>query len=603
MRRIVPGAVAAIVVLAACAPPPPVAVEESRRSSGELQPDIDAVIPGSGEREVPTQPDVSDLPVVEAPETALQWGPCDGFGIPSSQRTGSSSWECAVLEVPMDPFGDDPAASDLSVELALTRHPATGDRRGAVLLNPGGPGGAGLPTAWGLRPSLPSAMLRGFDLVAWDVRGVGQSSPRIDCDDAVTPGDVGFIGRCAEVTGPLSAFLSAPYTAADMEAIRVALGEPRLDYLGFSYGSVLGATYAAAHPDTVGAFVLDGVTDPQAGSPQGPFTDGFPTLADDGFENALARFVEICDATDRCLPGLDSARVIDDLRAQVSVLPTPDLAGPPDRVTGDDLERLLDDALQNADDWELFATGLGDAERGDASTLAAILARFESRLSDDGGDSDDEGDPSGDDSNDEGSDGGPSGESDFAEANFLIYCADFGPLITQWAFCDGLPVNRRAAAAVEAVDVEQPILVIGTTFDPLTPGYHAPEFAEALVDATHIIWDGVGHTAFPSWTTCVDDVVDAQFLRLPLPEDGFSCDFLFGVADDRSLGDVLFGHGDLESARLLERSFLRRGAGSEDAACLADVVNQEQDRVISHVALDVTSDAAGRALDAARTAC
>ena len=151
---------------------------------------------------------------------------------------------------PMDPFGDTDV--DASVELAMTSHRATGDRRGSILINPGGPGGDGLSTAWGVRGSLSADLLRSFDIVSWDPRGVGESTPKIDCDDEVPPGNFDFIDRCVELTGPLSGFLAAPYSAADMEAIRIALGEDELNYLGYSYGAILGATYAAAAPDRVG---------------------------------------------------------------------------------------------------------------------------------------------------------------------------------------------------------------------------------------------------------------------------------------------------------------------------------------------------------------
>jgi pimeloyl-ACP methyl ester carboxylesterase len=461
----------------------------------------------------------------------------------------------------------------------MTRHRATGERRGAILINPGGPGGDGLSTAWGVRNALSIDLLRGFDIVSWDPRGVGQSTPKIDCDDAVPPGNPDFIARCVALTGPLSAFLSAPYSASDMEAIRSALGEDELNFLGYSYGSVLGATYAAAHPNRVGAFVLDGVTDPLTGGPDGPSDDGFPTLADDGLDDAVERFAELCDATKRCLFSLDAATVLEDLAIQVPVLPTEDFAAPPERIDTNSYNELIDNAMTYAGDWELLATALSDADRGDASALAAILAGPFGEL------------PSGDD------DG--SGETDFSEANFMIYCADLGPLITEWSFCDDMPVNSEPIVPVGAVDIERDVLVIGTEFDPLTPGHHAPEFATALGDATHIIWEGVGHTAFPGWTPCVDDAVDAQFLRTAVPADGTRCSFLLGIDDDEALGDELFGHGDGESIDLLER----RLADQADPGCLASILNQNTDRVISHVALDVTSDAAEAALDEAFSGC
>jgi len=568
---------AVAIVLAACSASPPVAVERSGRSVGELEADRERGLPDVGAERTPTSND-TDLPVVDPPATALSWGECARFDIPDLDDLGTAGWECTTLSAPIDPFGD--TDEDGSVELALTRHRATGDRRGSILINPGGPGGDGLSTAWGVRGGLSAEVLRSFDIVAWDPRGVGQSTPKIDCDDDTPPGALEFIARCVERTGPLSGYLSAPYSAADMEAIRMALGEDELNFLGYSYGAVIGATFAAAYPDRVGAFVLDGVTDPLTGGPDGPFDDGFPTLADDGFDTAIDRFAAICDATEQCLFSLNAATVLDDLAVQVSVLPTPDYAGPPDVVDSDQFAALIDDSMTYAGDWELLATALGDADRGDASALAALSAGPPGS-----------GEPDDDDET--------QGESDFSEANFMIYCADLGPWISDSSFCEDMPENPQPLTPVVEVELEREILVVGTEFDPLTPGYHAPAFAEALGDATHIIWEGVGHTAFPGWTPCIDDTVDAQFLRRALPADGTRCSFLPGVDDDESLGDELFGHGDLESSNLLERQL----ADQPGAACLAAVLNRDTDQVISHVVLGVTSDVAETALDDALNAC
>ncbi len=569
--------IAAAILIAACTASPPVAVERADRSVGELQADSERGLPDVGADRPPTPGD-TDLPVVETPTSSLTWGGCARFDIPDVEDLGTPGWECTTLTAPMDPFGD--TDQNGSVELAMTRHRATGDRRGAILINPGGPGGDGLSTAWGVRGGLSADILRGFDIVAWDPRGVGESMPKIDCDDDTPPGALEFIARCVERTGPLSGFLSAPYSAADMEAIRVALGEDQLNFLGYSYGAILGATYAATQPDRVGAFVLDGVTDPLTGGPDGPFDDGFPGLADDGFDAAIDRFADICNATDRCLFSLDAAKVLDDLAVRVRVLPTPDFAGPPEAVDGDRFAELLDDSMTYAGDWELLATTLADADRGDASALAALAAG--QALFDEPG-----------------ADGESQGETDFSEANYMIYCADLGPWVTSSSFCVDMPENPQPLRPVAEVDVERDILVVGTEFDPLTPGYHAPAFADALGDATHIIWEGVGHTAFPGWTTCIDDIVDAQFLRRSLPAAGTRCSFLLGVDDDETLGDQLFGHGDIESQNLLER----RLADLSDPSCLAEIINGDTDQVISHVVLDVTSDGAVAAIDEALSAC
>ena len=119
---------------------------------------------------------------------------------------------------------------------------------------------------------------------------------------------------CIERTGPLLGEVGAADSALDLEAVRVALGVERLDYLGYSYGTALGSVYAMAHPDGVGRFVLDGAFDPTAGDPDGPLAaDGVPDYAADETDDVIARFHELCDASTECAAGPDSRALVEDL--------------------------------------------------------------------------------------------------------------------------------------------------------------------------------------------------------------------------------------------------------------------------------------------------
>ena len=578
---------AAAALVTACSSGPFVEVEDAYESTGPLTPDGQASFPDAAPDVDPG--DVPGPPGDEVPQTTIDWGECGSYGIPDRVTSLTRGWECGRLVVDMDPYDATPDLPD--VDLAVTRHRATGQRLGTIVVNPGGPGAAGLPIAWSIRGGLPTSLLRGFDVVSWDPRGIGRSTPRADCSGADSSDD-DFIATCVEATGPLSGFLSAPYSAADMEALRVALGEPELNYLGFSYGSILGATYAERWPSTVGAFVLDGVTDPDAGSIDGPFEDGFAVFADDGRPEAFDRLVELCASTERCLPGSDPRAVIDELRTTVEDLPTDDFAGRPDVVDPSAFDLYIDTSLGYAGDWELLATALEDADAGDASALAAAI--------DDGASSP---------SDDDGGGQGPGVDVDnFSDANFMIYCADFATLITQWSFCDDMPVSAHPLQAVEEIDVERPVLVIGTEFDPLTPGRHAPEFVDALVDATHIIWEGVGHTAFPGWTDCIDDAVAAQFLDDALPADGTRCSMVEGVSDDTELADSLFGFDPIEATNWIADALAGRDDTRGDPDCLASGIvpvdpAAVDDRVVSHLVLDVTSPEAEVSLAAAAARC
>ena len=576
--------VASAITAAACAPTDSVDIERADTIDGVLSPD--------GAPPIPDAESGRPRPSPTPSTSTLEWGTCDGFGIPSEEWLGTSRWECTRLAVPMD--HDDPGDPDLPpVELALTRHPATGARLGSIVVNPGGPGGAGLPLVWSLRGGMPPEMLRSFDIVSWDPRGVGQSTPAIRCPAGADPDDVDYIERCVDATGPLSTHLAAPYSAHDMESIRVALDEPELNYLGYSYGSVLGAIYAERFPETAGAFVLDGATDPLVGSPDGPFDDGFPTFADDGRREAEDRMIELCNASDRCLAGEDAGDVIERLRDDIADLPTDHFAGAPDAVDRVVFEDLLLEFLVSAAAWELLATALEDAAAGDASVIAALVAS-DPELAPEGGD-------------------GPvlpddgSAPDNFVDANFLIYCADLGPLIEEWTFCDALPVNGDQLEPVRPVDVPQPILVIGTEYDPLTPGRHAPDFAIALRDATYLLWDGVGHTAFPGWTRCIDDAVERHFLGRPNLPSGTRCSFVEDAEIDEELGDGLFGYDESDGAPWVEDALVFRGeVTGDEASCVASRLvdpDAPDDRVVTHVILDVESVDAEQALDAARAEC
>ncbi len=212
-------------------------------------------------------------------------------------------------------------------------------------MNPGGPGGSGLDAAWGLRSGMPADMLRAYDIVSWDPRGIGASTPPIDCGADPDVDSPEFMADCALHTGDLAGYLSGPYSAADLEAIHEALGEDRLDYLGYSYGTIIGATFAADHPDQVGHFVLDGATDPLVGGPDGTTDGGFPYYADDGVDAALDRFIELCDQSDACLTDEDTRSVLDELRAGAEALPTDDFAGEPNAVDPDTFDGLIRSAL------------------------------------------------------------------------------------------------------------------------------------------------------------------------------------------------------------------------------------------------------------------
>lgn len=212
------------------------------------------------------------------PQDVLRFGACPASvpAPPAPDRV-----ECGRLTVPLDRQHPDGPR----IEIAVSRVPASGtpaERRGILLVNPGGPGGSGLPYAVTKRAKLPESVRRAYDVIGFDPRGVGRSTP-VDCgtmgglfdSPGTDPVPVGATAErayltslndladdCATGAGDALPYLSTEQTAYDMDAIRAALGEPRTSFLGVSYGSYLGAAYAAQFPYRVGHMVLDSVVGP-----------------------------------------------------------------------------------------------------------------------------------------------------------------------------------------------------------------------------------------------------------------------------------------------------------------------------------------------------
>ncbi|MEU6982459.1 alpha/beta hydrolase [Streptomyces sp. NPDC046324] len=205
------------------------------------------------------------------PIAPLVWSGCATSAYPKLQ--------CATLDVPLN--HDDPAGR--SITLALTRIPHSAEEfQGPLLVNPGGPGGSGRTLAGFVAASLPSSVAAQYDVIGFDPRGVGRSEPALDCKpghfDPVRPDSLptgaeaeqkgverarAFATACGEKYADVLPYIDTVSTARDLDAIREALGAPQLNYLGYSYGTYLGAVYARLYPERVRRFALDSVVNPQ----------------------------------------------------------------------------------------------------------------------------------------------------------------------------------------------------------------------------------------------------------------------------------------------------------------------------------------------------
>ena len=516
-----------------------------------------------------TTPPTSNGP---SPVSTVDWSTC-----PDLDPDLTLAWECASVPVPLDHA--DPSGEQVTVALTRPQLDAGDDRR-PLVLDPGGPGASGIELAWYLVDVLPGDLLDHFFPVGWDPRGVGRSVPPVDCGP-IGPFGVPAAEDCIAGTGDLLSQVGAADAALDLEQVRVALGVDRLDYLGYSYGTALGAVYAMAYPDGVGRFVLDGAIDPTAGDPRGPLSaDGVPDYAADELDDVIDRFHELCDASTQCAAGPDSEALVDDLGATIRDLSTADFPGPPTQMNRIDLEDLMIGITYDPWSWGLVGDALRDGADGDASTLAALSSYL--------------------------LDGYPADEvdddalSEFGAAHYAIYCADFSNVPDAWG-CEGMP-DADPLPVITAVDVAEPIVVIGTTDDPSTPGRHAGELADALGDAVSIMWEGVGHTAFPV-SQCLDGLVVDYLVDGVVPADGASCPFVDGLSTDTEIGDHLFGYPSWWVRPWLADVLIAEGTEPDQARCMAGELTSVDHRIITHLLLGVHSTQADDARATAAAAC
>lgn len=446
--------------------------------------------------------------------------------------------QCATLEVPVDyqaPEGD-------TLELALLKHPA-GDpdhRVGSLVVNPGGPGAPGTSYAAGAESAFRPALTDVFDIVGFDPRGTGDSSP-VDClDDAdldayiaadPDPDTVpearvfmqqvrGFGRGCEQRTGSVLPHVSTVEAARDIDVLRAALGESTLDYFGASYGTKLGATYADLFPDKVGRLVLDGAVDLRITPRELSLQQAT------GFQTALEAYVGHCvDTTESCFLG-DSVAAglqrISDFLDQVEQQPLPTASGR-DLEIGNAFYGIIT-PLYNRDYWFLLSNGLKDAFDGDGTTLMLLSDAYTSR------------DPQGD------------GYLDNSvEANVAINCLDqpwsipavrvpaeipafeaaspvFGRVFA-WGLtsCRGFTVSSDEQDRVVRAAGAAPIVVIGTTRDPATPLQWAEDLADQLESGVLVTRDGDGHTGYNAGNACVDRAVEDYLVDGVVPPDGLTC--------------------------------------------------------------------------------
>jgi pimeloyl-ACP methyl ester carboxylesterase len=446
---------------------------------------------------------------------------------------------CAQLTVPIDyahPGGD-------TLKLAVLKVPAKNPpkRIGSLVVNPGGPGGSGYDYAKHADDGIVTSAVRAaYDIVGFDPRGVGRSSP-ITClnnreldsflggdptpDNKVEEqhlADVAktFADKCRANGGPLLGHVSTIEAAKDMDVLRAALGETKLDYLGKSYGTFLGATYADLFPTKVGRFVLDGAIDPNLSSSQ--VNEGQAV----GFETETRAYVQDCVRRGGCPLGgsLDSGmQKLRDFLKSLDSRPLP---------LNDKYVKGLTEgwgslgiavAMYDQGLWSQLTDALRSALGGDAGPLMNLADAYAYRNS--------------------------SGAYDgnLMQVIYAVNCLDrsdsrdlahyeseasslsakaptWGPFLA-WSTvpCGYWPVPANNAPKKITATGSGPIVVVGTTRDPATPYIWAQGLASELENGHLITFNGDGHTAYTRSNSCVDNAVDAYLLAGTVPPAGLRC--------------------------------------------------------------------------------
>ena len=453
----------------------------------------------------------------------LAWSACGGN-------------QCAKLTVPIDyahPEGD-------TIQLSLLKVPATepSKRLGSLVVNPGGPGGSGV--SYAAAAQFTDKVRTAYDVVGFDPRGVGTSAP-VKClndrqldtflggdptptnpteEQALAASAKAFAESCKVNGGALLDHVSTIEAAKDMDVLRATLGETKLNYLGKSYGTFLGATYADLFPTKVGKFVLDGVIDPNLTSSQ--VNEGQAV----GFETATRAYVQNCVDKGNCPLGNSVDSGMANLRGflkQLDSKPLP-LTDPYVKKLNEGWASLgVAGPMYDPSQWGALTDAFRQAFAGNGDPLMKLADDYAERTS--------------------------SGVylGNLMQVIFAVNCLDrsdvkvlthyeseartltveaptWGPFLA-WSTvpCGYWPVPANNAPKKITAAGSGPIVVVGTTRDPATPYKWAQGLASELQNGHLITYNGDGHTAYMRSNSCVDDAVDAYLVNGDVPPPGLKC--------------------------------------------------------------------------------
>ena len=472
---------------------------------------------------------------VPPPGSPIDWVKCQTEE-PDESRIPAGA-QCGMLSVPVDYDNPDGEVA----RIAMIRFKATGDKIGSLIINPGGPGESGVEAAAGVVNSLPESVRERFDLVGFDPRGVANSTPALWCNSDAdndrlraepqvdySPEGIAeieketkeFVQRCQDKMGKeFLANVGTVNVAKDLDAMREALGDEKLTYLGYSYGTRIGATYAENYPDKVRAMILDGAVDPNADPTEANVRQAA------AFQTAFNDYAADCAKSPDCPLGTDPAKATDVYHSLVDPLvdkplKTRDPRGLSysDGIVGTILP------LYSPNLWRHLTQALSEMERGTGDTMLALADLYMGR------------DQQGHYNNSTDvrvavncvdkpavTDRAKVAEEDRRvrlAAPFMSYGEFTGhaPLAT-CAFWPVPPTSEPHELKVEGLP---PTLVVSTTNDPATPYQAGVELAKQLGGAL-VTFEGTQHTVVFQGNRCVDDIAARYVIDLAVPPKDTTC--------------------------------------------------------------------------------
>jgi pimeloyl-ACP methyl ester carboxylesterase len=474
--------------------------------------------------------------VISAPRpgSPVQWAPCKASSGESRIPSGA---ECGFISVPVNydkPDGD-------VAQLAMIRFKATGQKVGTLFINPGGPGESGVESAVSLVGTLPESVRQRFDLVGFDPRGVGSSKPALWCNSDedndrlradpqvdYSPEGVAhiesetkdFVARCQQKMG--DEFLENVGTvsvAKDLDAMRQAVGDDKLTYLGYSYGTRIGGTYAELFPDKVRAMILDGAVDPNADPVEADIRQA------KAFQTAFDDYAADCATNPDCPLGTDPAKAVDVYHSLVNPLvdkpaPTKDPRGLSysDAIVGTILP------LYSPNLWRHLTKGLTELKNGRGDTMLALADLYMGRDAD-------------------------GHYNNSTDVRVAVNCVDeppitdratvvdedrrareVAPFMSYGDFTGHAPLGTCAFWPVPPTSTPHqlkvsglpPTLVVSTTNDPATPYQAGVDLAKQLGGAL-LTFEGTQHTVVFQGNTCVDDIAAKYLVDVVVPPPGARC--------------------------------------------------------------------------------